>query len=295
MSRTSQAALVVILCFIWGSTWLVIKIGLQTLPPFLSAGLRFGLAASVLFGLSAMQGVPVPRGGRVHLGLLAHGLCGISLSYGAVYWGQQFIPSGLSAILFATNPFFVMLLAHGMIAGERVTGRRLLGVIIGFAGVALIFQDDLQMSHPMSLAAAGVTLLSPLAAAASNVSIKRWGGHLHPYTLTALPMTYAPAALFAVSWAAEDVSRLQWTVTAVGSIAYLAVIGSVAAFAFITRCSSTCRSARWRSSPTPSRSRRWCWDTSCSARRWSDRRWRVRRSSSWGSRSPRCRGRGSPR
>ncbi len=230
MSRHAQAALVLLLCCIWGSTWPVIKIGLESLPPFLSAALRFGLAALVLFGLSWKQGIRLPRSGRTHAGLLALGLGGIGLSYGAVYWGEQFIPSGLSAILFATNPFFVMLLAHVIIAGERVTGRRLAGVVIGFAGVALIFQDDVQMSHPLSLVAAGVTLVSPLATAASSVSIKRWGGHLHPYTLTALPMTYASAALFAVSWASEDLRLVHWTGGAIGSIVYLALVGSVAAF-----------------------------------------------------------------
>ena len=82
----------------------------------------------------------------------------------------------------------------------------------------------------MSFVAAGVTLVSPLAAAVSNVVIKRWGGHLHPYTLTALPMTYASAALFAMSWAVEDRSHVEWTGAAIGSVVYLAVVGSVAAF-----------------------------------------------------------------
>jgi drug/metabolite transporter (DMT)-like permease len=123
-----------------------------------------------------------------------------------------------------------MLLAHLAVAGERVTGRRLVGMVVGFVGVALIFRDDLQMAHPLAVTAAGVTLLSPLAAAVSNVAIKRWGGHLHPYTLTALPMTYASIGLFTVSWMTEDPSGVVWTPTAVGSVVYLGLFGSVAAF-----------------------------------------------------------------
>ena len=230
MSVSVRLALVVALCLIWGSTWPVIKIGLETLPPFHGAGFRFALAAAVLFGLSWAQGVAMPRRIRTHLALLAHGLIGIGLSYGAVYWGEQHIPSGLSAVLFATNPFFVMLLAHLAVAGERVTSRRLVGMVVGFAGVALIFRDDLQMAHPLAVTPAGVTLLSPLAAAVSNVAIKRWGGHLHPYTLTALPMTYASVGLFVASWMTEDTTSVAWTATAVGSVVYLAVVGSVAAF-----------------------------------------------------------------
>ena len=123
-----------------------------------------------------------------------------------MYWGEQYIPSGLSAVLFATHPFFVMLFAHVAIATEPIALRRLVGVGLGFVGVMLIFQDE------------------------SNVSIKRWGSHLHPYHLTALPMTYAAAALFVVSWLTEDRSAVRWTGPAMGSVLYLAIVGSVAAF-----------------------------------------------------------------
>lgn len=223
-------ALVICLCFIWGSTWPVIKIGLGALPPFLGAGWRFGVAALCLFGLSWVQGVRLPRSRRAHAGLLLHGLFGIGVSYGAVYWGEQHIPSGLSAVLFATHPLFVLLFAHAAIAAEPITLRKLVGVGLGFVGVMLIFQDDLQLSSRASVMAAGITLLSPLVAAVSNVSIKRWGSHLQPYHLTALPMTYAAAALFVVSWLTEDRSTVRWTGAAVGSVLYLAIVGSVAAF-----------------------------------------------------------------
>ena len=230
MSRPARIILVGILCFIWGSTWPVIKIGLGALPPFLGAGWRFAVAALCLFGLSWLQGVRLPRSRLAHVGLLLHGLCGIGVSYGAVYWGEQYIPSGLSAVLFATHPFFVMLFAHIAIAAEPITLRKLVGVGLGLVGVMLIFQDDLLLSSRTSMMAAGITLLSPLVAAVSNVSIKRWGSHLHPYHLTALPMTYAAAALFVVSWLTEDRSAASWTGTAIGSVLYLAIVGSVAAF-----------------------------------------------------------------
>ena len=97
----------------------------------------------------------------------------------------------------------------------------------------LIFQTDLQFSHPLGVVAALVTLLSPLAAAASNVCIKRWAHHIHPYNLTAFPMGYAALLLLSVSWATEDISAVTWTTGAVASIVYLAVFGSVAAFVML--------------------------------------------------------------
>ena len=82
----------------------------------------------------------------------------------------------------------------------------------------------------MSEVAAAVTLVSPFVAAISVVGIKRWGQHLHPYNLTALPMTYAAGALLVVSVLTEDLSTVRWTGTAIGTVLYLALFGSVAAF-----------------------------------------------------------------
>lgn len=221
------------LCFIWGSTWLVIKVGLEVLPPFLGAALRFGVSSIVLFGLATMQGVPFPRTRRTHLGLLGVGLVGIGLSYGVVYWGEQYIPSGLTAVLFATHPLFVMGIAHVAIAAEPITARKALGAAISFVGVVLIFRSDLQFTHPLGVTAALVTLLSPIAAATSNVAIKRWGHDIHPYNLTAFPMGYATILLGAASLATEDVAAVAWTWTGVLSVLYLALFGSVAAFVML--------------------------------------------------------------
>ncbi len=215
---------------IWGSTWVVIKIGLEVLPPFLSAALRFGSASAILFGLALFRGVRMPRTFGTHFFLFWHGVFGIGVSYGAVYWGEQYIPSGLSAVLFSTHPLFVMAIAHVVIHDEPVTPRKALGAIVSFVGVVLIFQTDLQFTHPLGVTGAAVTLLSPMAAAGSNVAIKRWGHHIDPYNLTAFPMGYAAILLAFASLATEDLSRVTWTPTAVASILYLSIFASVAAF-----------------------------------------------------------------
>jgi len=94
----------------------------------------------------------------------------------------------------------------------------------------LIFRSDLGVSDPRAGMAALIVLLSPLSAAVSNVAIKRWGGGLHVYNLTTLPMAYGAVALGTVSFLTEDFSAAAWTARAVGSILYLAVLGSVVAF-----------------------------------------------------------------
>ena len=229
MSRTVSFISLGLLCLVWGSTWPIIKIGLEAVPPFLAAGVRFLIAGIVLFGLSWLQGVRLPKTFRAHFGLLCIGV-GIGLSYGAVYWGQQYIPAGLSAVLFATNPLFVMLLAHVAVDSEAITWRKFVGVLLGFFGVVFIFQDDLQLPNRLNVIGAAVTLISPFVVSLSNVGIKKWGYHFHPYNLTALPMTYAAALLLVVSFWSENVTHVSWTPAAVSSVLYLSIVGSVFGF-----------------------------------------------------------------
>lgn len=230
MRPAAQWGLIALLCFIWGSTWLVIKIGLADLPPLLSAGLRFGTAVLVLAVLARARKVPFPGSRAAHLLLLWVGLTSFWISYGLVYWGEQFIPSGLTAVLFATLPFFTMLLAHAAIPSERMTVRRIAGVAIGFMGVVLVFRGDLEIEHPNGTTAAAFLLFAPLVTASANVAVKRWGTALHPYHLSILPMAYGTLALLATSLATEEIAAARWTWTAIGSIAYLAILGSVVAF-----------------------------------------------------------------
>lgn len=230
VSKARTGALFALLAFIWGSTWLVIKVGLAELPPFLAAGLRFALASGVLAVLALARGVRFPRGRGEHVLLLGVGLSGIGASYGIVYWAEQYIPSGLTAVLFATHPFFTLILAHLVLNAERITARKMLGMAIGFLGVLLVFRGDLTFDHPRGATAAAVLLLSPLAAATGNVFVKRWGTHLHPFQLSILPMGYGATALLATSLAVEGEPRIAWSAIAIGSVLYLSILGSVVTF-----------------------------------------------------------------
>lgn len=235
MTPAARAAFVAALCVIWGSTWLAIKFAIDGVPPLLAAGVRFALAAAILAALSAGRGVPFPRGARLHAGLLGLGLTMFIVSYGAVYWGEQYIPSGLSAVLFATYPLVVLLLAHAAVEGEPITPLRAAGVVIGFLGVVLIFRSDLSVEHPRAVAGAAVTMVSPVASALGSVGVKRWGRELHPYVLTTLPMTYGAVGLFAGSALSEPWDAVRWSIGAGIATLYLAVFGSVIAFVMYYR------------------------------------------------------------
>lgn len=221
---------------IWGTTWAAIRFTLVDFPPFLGAALRFGVAALVLLAAALAIGLPLGRERRERRLWLVNGLFSFALSYGVVYWAEQWVTSGLGAVLFATFPIFVVVLAHFMIPGERLGWSGAGGVLLGFAGVTVIFSEDLTVIGPEVALAAAVMLISPLASAIGSVAVKRWGKGLHPLSISAPPMALGAVALGAIAALAERSevwpANPEWSPGGASLVAvlYLGVVGSALVF-----------------------------------------------------------------
>ena len=219
------------LVLIWGTTFAAIRVGLETVPPFAGIAIRFAIAAAVLFAGARLLGVQWRREGNQWGLWILNALCHFVIPYGIVYWSQQWLPSGLVALLFSTNPLFVAILAHLMLAGERMGWLGWLGVAIGFAGVATIYSEDLSaLGGSQARLAATVFILAPLVAAIADVTIKRFWTHVHPISLAAPSLAITAVVTAAVSWAVEDPETIQLTARAWGTILYLALFGTALAF-----------------------------------------------------------------
>lgn len=236
------AAALAVITLVWGTTWAVIRVGLAGVPPFTGAALRFALAGSVLLVAARLLGIRL-GGSRREISLwLVNAVGSFFISYGIVYWGEQYVPSGLTAVLFATFPLFVAILAHFFLVGERLTPPAVVGVLVGFAGVAVIFSEDLsQLDDPWAVGgtgaggpsvavAAAILLIAPAVASVANVAIKKWGKGIHPVSLSAVPMLLAAAGLGGVAFALERHEAMTFDVASVGSILYLALFGSALNF-----------------------------------------------------------------
>jgi drug/metabolite transporter (DMT)-like permease len=220
-----------LLCGIWGSTWLFIKLGLSDLPPFTFAGIRFVIACAILFLLIAARGIPLPRQRRDWLLLGVTGLLTFSLNYGFVFWGEQYISSGLAALLQSTMPAFGLLLAHLYLPQERMTLLRIVGVVMGIVGVGVIFSNQLSVSGPRALAGSAALVLSALSGAYSNVLVKAKAKHLDPSVTAAGQMLVGLVPLLALGFLFEgNPLRFHWTTRALISVLYLAIVGTVIAF-----------------------------------------------------------------
>ncbi|HEU5012418.1 MAG TPA: DMT family transporter [Roseiflexaceae bacterium] len=128
-------AVLLLLGAIWGSSFLFIKIGIESITPAVLVAERLMLAALLMLGILHARGLRVPRQGRVLRDFLLTGAVGVALPFFLITWGEQHIPSGMAAILTATTPLFVVLLSYVVAQEERLAGLKLLGVAIGFGGV----------------------------------------------------------------------------------------------------------------------------------------------------------------
>ncbi|MBK7091301.1 MAG: DMT family transporter [bacterium] len=219
----------ILLCLIWGSTWMAIKIGLADAPPFWSAALRFLLAIAILVTINFVTRQKYPQGWRNKWRVAWPGIFTYFGSYSFTYLGSQYISSALASILFAVFPFMVMLLMTLMLKSEKVTMKAVLGVVLGFAGVVLIFLEPIDYG---SHAAFGMLmmLLSPLAAAIGTVSIKAYLKDEDVFPMVTLQMTLGCTLLTIAAFLVEDITLFHVTEASIGAMIFLAIFGSVISF-----------------------------------------------------------------
>lgn len=220
------------LILIWGSTWSAIVVGLEGIPPFAGIGIRFTVAGLLLWVIGRGLGLRRPRGPRVLRLWAIETVFGFMISYGVVYWAEdRGVPSGVAAVLFATFPIFVAILAHLFLEGEPLQSKGVLGMVVCAAGVALIFSDDLGALAGEGLRfKAPALLLAAMAGAVSHVAVKKWGGDIHPIHLATVPMLATGALMTGLALSLERQRGLDLDVRSVGALAYLIVMGTVVTF-----------------------------------------------------------------
>src|SRR5438477_10347868 len=222
-------ALYALICLIWGSTWLAIKIGLAGVPPFLAAGLRFVLSTLLVGLVLALRRTPLRLTPDDKIGVLSVGLLVFWLDYAAVYWAETRISSGLTAILFSTMPLMTSLLSAWWTRSETLSGRKVLGIVVGVLGTALLFWPHERVGFQQALGMLAA-LGGSLCAAINLVTMKKHGRHGDPFVLNFFGMGLGAVCLLLMSAALERWATVVWTRSNVLAIIYLSLFGSVIAF-----------------------------------------------------------------
>jgi drug/metabolite transporter (DMT)-like permease len=214
-------------CVFWGSTWLAIKLGLRDLPPLTFAAVRMTLATAVLLPFALRAGIrALPRSAWTRVG--AVGLLQIGIPYGLLFAAQQWVPSSLAAVLFATFPVWLLLLARVLLPGQMLTPAKIAAAVLGTAGVAVLQAPALRGASFAANAAVGGGLIVAAAfvIALANVLILRALTQVPPVVLTCIQVLAGSVLLALVAVALERDRTPVWSPRALGAVAYLAVFGT---------------------------------------------------------------------
>lgn len=234
-------ALLVVLSVLWGGSFFFVEVAVDHLPPLTIVVLRVGLAAAVLWGVLLVSGRGMPRAPAVWLAFVGMGLLNNAIPFSLFVWGQGHIASGLAAILNATTPLFTVLVAAAALPDERMTLNRLVGVVLGLGGVAVLVGGE-------ALGGIGDTVLAQLAcllAALSYACAGAFGRRFRRLGVTPLQtaagqVTASTALLLPLALAAEH----PWTLTlppvpVVAAVAGLAVLSTAVAYILYFRLLAT--------------------------------------------------------
>jgi drug/metabolite transporter (DMT)-like permease len=232
VSRPVTLVLYALLVLIWSSTWVAIKIGLEDCPPLLGAGIRFTAAGLVLLAFAAARRQSLRTDARLALVLA---LLPFAFAYGLVYWGEQYIPSGLAAVLFGVMPLYTAFLGALILPDQPLRARLVVGILIAIGGLSLAFAESADSGDPeLAVAGAAALALAPLGASLGNISLKLRAGELDAVVLNGWAMLAGGVLLLAVSAVGESWAEAAWTAESLGSISYLALIGSAVPFVVLT-------------------------------------------------------------
>lgn len=219
-----------LLCLIWGTTFAAIKIGSESTPPMLGLAIRYGIALLLLFPVIILSGRKIPID-RASLKLYSVvGVFSMGLSYLCTYWAMNYIPSSLSAILWATYPLFNGILAHFMVPAETLNLRRLTSIFLAIFGVALILSDRQLVFNFEVLLGCLVVLLGVIMASYPNVYVKTAGKNYDPMVLTAVSLMIGGIIHLAGALVTGQFAEMSWTLRNIGAAAYLGIFGSALAF-----------------------------------------------------------------
>ena len=237
---TKKRALIawVVVCLVWGTTYLAIRIALETIPPMLMAAIRWIAAGLVLVGVLAARGERLP-GMRAWPALALLGILLLGFGNGGVVWAELTVPSGLTAVLVATVPFWMVGIDAISRDGERITARRALGLLVGFAGIVLLVWPDIDLRGGGRgrgfLVGVACTQIAGLGWALGSAYARRRGraeaAGENVLATAAFEMLFGGIALLIVGLALGEQSHLVFTPRSAGALGYLIVFGAITGFA----------------------------------------------------------------
>ena len=217
-------------CLFWGTTYLAIRIGVGVLPPALFAGIRFTVAGFIFFIFLRLRGRSLPNR-KAFLDAAVVGIALLVTANGLVVWSEQWVPSGLAALIVATLPFWMAFFEGLLPSGDRLTLKKISGIVLGFCGLVLLFWPDLKGSLDMKyLTRVLVLFLAPCSWAAGSIYSKYRPVRTDPLMAASLQMIIAGIILLVIGASLGEWSRFTFDPVGLGAMIYLILFGSIVGY-----------------------------------------------------------------
>jgi len=219
---------------IWGSTWLVIKLGVSELPPFTFAWARFALATTVIYALLKLKGGRLPWGKQDRLVVLISGTCYFTINYALVYWAETRIDSSLAAVLYTIFPLFGLLMAHFFVPNDRITLAKLVGVILGMVGIVFLFYEQLSLAGAEATWGVVAVVFAAFTCAIGATTVKLHAHHIDPLSLTAGQLLVGTVPLCLLGLIVEgNPLQYHWRPAHLLAVGYLGILGTALTFSLL--------------------------------------------------------------
>jgi drug/metabolite transporter (DMT)-like permease len=215
--------------FMWGSSYLFIKIGVETFETFTLVAIRLVIGAALLWTVVRLAREPLPREPRMYVHLAVMGLVNIAIPFALITWAEQSVDSSLAAILNSTVPLFVIVLAPIFLHDEPIRVNGIIGLAIGFAGVVLLTSPGLGV--PGADLSGEIALLgSSISYAIGNVYARRFVRGLRPMIPAVFQVTFALVLMVGLALALERPFEARPDARAIFSVVWLGLLGSGLAY-----------------------------------------------------------------
>ena len=229
--RERQFAIIawIIVCFVWGTTYLAIRVALETVPVALLAGLRWAAAGALLAAALPLFGQRLPHP-RTWGSIALAGFLMAVIGNGGVVWAEQYVASGLAAVVVAMVPFWSVLVEALLPRGEKLTARTMMGLTIGFLGIIVLVWPELTIGGAEGrMFVAGVIALqiACIGWALGTSYTKRNTFGATPLASSAMQMLLSGAMLIGIGTATGEWSALAFTPRTAGAMIYLVLAGSI--------------------------------------------------------------------
>lgn len=216
----------IMVCLLWGSTYLAIRIGVEDMPPMVFAGIRFLIAGTLMLGYAYLKGMTIPKKPKDILKVSVVGLFLLLGGNGCVVLAETWVSSGMASLLISTVPLFMLIIEFVSGINRRVSFKTLLGLLIGFGGVAALVYTNSNVGS-LDIMGALVLLLGAFSWACGSVFSKTFKAEGSIVAHIGIQMLAGGAGLFMTGGVLGEIPKIHFTSRGLGALIYLIIFGSI--------------------------------------------------------------------